>query len=147
MKISLWKLVPVLAMLALPAVVVTQAGAQPNAPFAGGGKPMSSEEALKEAPKLDKSLVPLDKAFADAQAKLKKSPKDAKVKKTYVEAAYKYGHTVMTSQGKLPSRVMYRAALALFRKALAVNPEHKPSLDDKKLIEGIYQQMGMPIPK
>jgi hypothetical protein len=144
MKISLWKLVPVLLVLAMPVVVAAQ---PPNAPFAGGGKPMTSEEALKEVPKLDKSLVPLEKAFNDSQAKLKKSPKDAKVKKAYVDAAYKYGHTVMTSQGKLPSRVMYRAALALYRKALAVDPKHQPSLNDKKMIEDIYKGMGMPIPK
>ena len=27
------------------------------------------------------------------------------------------------------------------------DPKHQPSLDDKKMIEDIYQGMGMPIPK
>lgn len=147
MKTSFWKLASVLVALALPLGVIAQQGGGAVAPFAGGGKPMTSEEALKEVPKLDKSLAPLEKSFKAAEARLKKSPKDAKVKKAYVDAAYKYGHTVMTGQGKLPSRVMYRAALALYRKALKVDPKHKPSLEDKKLIEDIYKQMGMPVPR
>ena len=108
---------------------------------------MTSEEALKQAPKDDPSLQPLDKAFSEAGAKLKKSPKDAKLKKAYVDTGYNYGHTVMMDRGKLRPTVQYRAALAIYRKVLVVDPKHKKTLEDKKLIEDIYKQMGLPIPK
>ncbi|HLK57797.1 MAG TPA: hypothetical protein VKU00_14620 [Chthonomonadaceae bacterium] len=147
MKVSPLRFVAVSLLLALPLCVQAQ-----NKPASPPTKPpasnaMTCDEALKQAPKDDTSLAPLDKTFKDSEAQLKKSPKDEKVKKTYVEAAYKYGHTVMLDQGKLRPAVQYRAALALYRKALAVDPKHKPSLDDKKTIEDIYTSMHMSIPK
>jgi hypothetical protein len=50
-------------------------------------------------------------------------------------------------QGKLTPPVQYRAALALFRRVLAVDPKHQGSLAEKKTIDDIY--IGMPggIPK
>lgn len=137
---GLWKAVAVTMLLAISFGAVAQ-----NAPFAGGKK-MTTEEALKAAPGADPSLVPFEKAFKAADAKLKKTPKDAKAKKAYVDAAFKYGHAAM-ERGQASPKVMYRASLALYRKALAVDPKHKPSMDEKKLIEGIYAQMGMEIPK
>lgn len=139
-----------LALIALLVALASGTVAQPQgmgaAPFAGG-KRMTTEEALKEVTRLDKSFVPMEKAFQAEEAKLKKSPKDPKVRKSYVEAAYRYGHAVMMARGgKLPPSVMYRAALALYRKALAVDPKHQPSLNDKKMIEDIYRSMGMPVP-
>ncbi len=135
----------VLAMLALAVPFGVQAQ---NAPFAGGAgmKKMTTEEALKAAPSTDPTLVPFDKEFKAAAAKLKKSPKDAKVKKAYVDAAFKYGHAAM-ERGQTSPRIMYRASLALYRKALAVDPKHKPSLDEKKLIEDIYATMPGGVPK
>lgn len=158
MRLSLQRILATTVMMALPLGALAQPA--PNqrpmtgmqrpgggkAPYAGAAK-MSTEQALLQAPKMDPGLAPLDKEFKAAQANLKKHPKDAKAKKAYVETAYKYGHTTMMDQGKLPPPIQYRAALALYRKALAVDPKHKPSLDDKNLIERIYAQMGMPIPK
>jgi tetratricopeptide (TPR) repeat protein len=138
---ALWNAFVVTLALAMPLGI---AGAQ-NAPFAGGKK-MTTAEALKAAPGADPTLVPFDKAFKAAEAKLKKSPKDAKVKKAYVDAAFKYGHAAM-ERGQVSPRIMYRASLALYRKALAVDPKHKPSLDEKKLIEDIYAGMPGGIPK
>lgn len=130
--------------LTLPMGVFAQGG-QMNAPFAGASK-MTTEEAVKQAPKMSKALAPLEKAMNDAQAKWKKTPKDAKLKKAYVEATYKYARAAKLD-ADLPPPVKYRAALALYRKALAVDPKHKASLEEKKEIEDIYKQMGRPIPK
>ena len=146
MRISLVTFVALATVMAMPMGVEAQGGKPPIAPFAGAKK-MTTEEALKEAPKLDKTLVPLAKAFSTAAAQLKAKPKDAAVKKAYVEAAYKYGHTMMIGQGKLPPPVQYRASLALYRKALAVDPKHKGCLEDKKMIEDIYQTMPGGVPK
>lgn len=149
MKFSFVKLALAATLMALPLGVIAQPPHGGVAPFAGGGgKKMTTEDALKEVTKLDKSFAPMEKAFQAEAAKLKKSPKDAKVKKSYVDSAYNYGHSVMLARGgKLPPAVMYRASLALYRKALAVDPKHQPSLTDKKMIEDIYQGMGMPVPK
>jgi tetratricopeptide (TPR) repeat protein len=138
-----------IAMLALsalwfaPAIATAQPPSQ--APFAKGPK-LTVEQALQQAVKADPDLAPLEKAFKTAEAALKKKPKDAKAKKAYVDAAYKYGHSAMVAGNKQP-RVLYRAALALYRRALKVDPKHQPSLDDKKVIEDIYSSMPGGIPK
>lgn len=137
-------------LLALPLCVQAQTPLPGHPPMPGqpGAKSMTCEEALKQAPKLDPSLAPLDKAFKDADAQLKKSPKDEKAKKTYVEAAYKYGKTAEDNVSQKLSRpVQYRAALALYRRALAVDPKHKPSLDEKRKIDEIYASMPGGVPK
>lgn len=136
-----------LAVITTPGVVALRAEAQGGAPpFAG--KKITCDEALKQAPIDDKELVPLAKTLAGTEEKLKKSPKDAAVQKAYVDAAFKYGDALMhLPQGKLTPPVQYRAALALFRKALAVNPKHQGSLAEKKSIEDIYSGMPGGIPK
>jgi tetratricopeptide (TPR) repeat protein len=146
MKKNVWQGVLVAMAFVLPLGALAQ-GKPPimQPPFAKGPK-LTTEQALKEAPKTDPSLKDLDKAFKDAEGKLKKKPKDAKLKKAYVEACYKYGHQAMLNGNKSP-KVLYRAALALFRRGLKVDPKHQPSLDDKKTIEDIYQSMPGGVPK
>jgi tetratricopeptide (TPR) repeat protein len=146
MKTRMFGLAAVALALILPLGVQAQGG-MPGAPYASGKK-MTTDDALKQAPKDDPSLAPLEKAFTATASALKKSPKDAKAKKAYVEAAYKYGKTCEdNANNKLSRPVQYRAALALYRKALAVDPHHKPSLDEKKKIDDIYQHMPGGIPK
>jgi hypothetical protein len=108
---------------------------------------MTTAEALKQAPKTDPALAPLDKTYQTAAAGLKKSPKSAKAKKTYVDAALAYAQACMADRAKLPPPVQYRSALALYRGVLVVDPHNAESLSQKKTIEGVYKQMGMPIPK
>ncbi len=137
------------AVLCFPALpVCTMAQTKPGAPPFANKKPLTCEAALKQAPKDDPELIPLAKSLADSDAKLKKSPKNPAVKKAYVDSAYKYGDTLMhLAQGKLTPPVQYRAALALFRKALAVDPKHQGSLAEKKAIDDIYAGMPGGIPK
>ena len=150
MKNTLTGLVSAGVLLTFAFSTMAQGGPPPSKggapPFAGAAN-MTCEEALKETPKDDPTLAPLDKAYKDAGAKLKKSPKDAKVKKAFVEAVYKYEDKVLKGDVKLKPPVKYRAALALDRKGLAVDPKFKPLLDDKKLVEDTYGSMGRPIPK
>lgn len=117
-----------------------------TAPFAGKAPKMTVEQALQQAVKADPALEPLEKTFKAAEANLKKKPKDAKVKKAYVEACYQYGRQAMASGNKQP-RVLYRAALALYRRALKVDPKHAPSLNDKQVIEDIYKTMPGGVPQ
>jgi tetratricopeptide (TPR) repeat protein len=116
-------------------------------PFAGQ-KPMTCAEALKQAPKDDPELAPVAKALGDYEAKLKKTPKAVPAKKAVVDAAFKYGDMLMhLPQGKLSPRIQYRAALALFRRALELDPKHKGSMEEKQAIEDIYRNMPGGIPK
>ncbi len=115
-------------------------------PMSGGGSDMKAEDALKAAPTLAPDLAPLKAAMDKAETAYKQDPKDDKLKAAYVDATYNYGHAAMEDGQKDP-RVMYRAALALYRRALKVDPKHQPSLADKNMIESIYQQMGRPIPE
>lgn len=146
---TLLRVLTLTTLLALPFAAPAQNKGGPpvqgGAPFAGAAR-MTTEEALKQAPKINKDLVKLEKAMNDAQAKMKKKPKDAALKKAYVEATYKYANTAMTDPN-LPPAVKYRAALALYRRALKVDPKHKQSLAEKKQIEDIYESMGRPIPQ
>ena len=80
------------------------------------------------------------------EAKLSKQPKDAKLKQQVAEANFQVGHAMMINP-ELPPRVKYRGALKLFRRALALNPKHAGAAADRKQIEDIYTQMGMPIPQ
>ena len=110
------------ALLALPAAILAQ---PPNAPFAAQAK-MTCAQALVAAPKEDPGLAPLAKTFDAAAAKLKKSPKDAKAKKAYVESGAKYEQTIVNGAVKLSPPMKYRAGLALCRMVLAVDPKNAP---------------------
>jgi len=147
--ITMNKSIVLFALLVMPAIpACLMAQSKPGGPPFAGKKSMTCEEALVQAPKDDADLVPLAKNLGDAGSKLKKSPKNAAVQKAYVESAFKYGDTLMhLPQGKLTPPVQYRAALALFRKALAVDPKHKGSLAEKKAIDDIYSGMPGGIPK
>ncbi len=81
------------------------------------------------------------------EAKLGKSPNDAKLKAQVAEANYQVGHYIEYDKPGLAPREKYRPALKLYRRALALNPGHAQAKKEKDQIEGIYKQMGMPIPQ
>jgi tetratricopeptide (TPR) repeat protein len=76
----------------------------------------------------------------------KANPKDAEVAKALAETHLKYGDSFMYNE-QLPPRQKYRPALKQYREVLAIDPAHKDAGAKVKLIEGIYKQMGMPIPQ
>ena len=79
------------------------------------------------------------------EAKLAKSPKDAKLKTEVAEANYQVGHTMMMNPALRPM-IKYPGALKKFNRTLALNPKHAKAAADKKMIEDIYRSMGRPIP-
>jgi hypothetical protein len=132
------------ALLAVPMGVMAQ---PPNAPFAGQAK-MTCGQALKEVPKDDTELAPLAKSFDADAARLKKSPKDAKVKKAYVDSAVKYEQKIYVGANKLSPTVKYRSTLALCRVVLAVDPKNPTCKKDMGQIVDIYtNSMHVPIPQ
>jgi hypothetical protein len=88
-----------------------------------------------------------EKKLADLEAKLAKAPEDAKLKKEVAAAAYDAGHYIEYDKPGLMPRQKYRPALKLYNRALELDPKHEKAAFEKKQIEDIYQQMGMPIPK
>lgn len=87
----------------------------------------------------------LARKVEELQAAYQKNPKDAATKQQLVEAAFRYGHTVMYDP-QLPPR-KYRTALKQFRLVLQLDPAHKQAAKEKQTIEAIYRQMGRPIPE
>lgn len=126
-----------LAAMALAAAVAVPAGAQgPRAGMppmmAGGGKPSPKTVALQKK--------------ADRLMALYQKKPNPRLRRQAAEAEYEYGHARMFDQALSP-REKYRPALFAFREALKLNPNLKPAQAEKKQIEGVYKQMGMPIPQ
>src|SRR5207245_10489016 len=80
------------------------------------------------------------------EAKLAKTPKDAKLKTEAAEANYQVGHAMMVNNS-LPPRVKYPGAHKHFNRALALNPKHARAAEEKKLMEDNDRQMGRPTQK
>lgn len=133
---------------AVLSVLAMGAQAQPpgGAPFAGMAK-MTCAEALAKISRDNSDIGKLAKSFDADAAKLKKSPKDAKVKKAYVESGVNLEQKIYNGAGKLSSPIRYRASLALCRMVLTVDPKNtvcKMNMD--KIVE-IYKGMHMEVPK
>ena len=85
------------------------------------------------------------KSYDTAKAAYTKNPKDAAVTQAYVDATVKYATGTMMADSLEP-HVKYPGALKLYREALKVDPNNGEAKNNKDLIEGIYKQMGRPIP-
>jgi tetratricopeptide (TPR) repeat protein len=93
-----------------------------------------------------KKLIGLEKAYKAAKAAYFKSPKNAALKKRYVNATVVFGHESMVSTA-LPPRTKYKQALRLYREALKLDPKNPVAKPESELIINIYKQMGRPIPQ
>jgi len=102
-------------------------------------KPAPAPAAKAAAPKYDEAKL------KTLEAKLAKNPKDAKLKNETAEANFQVGFAIMNNDN-LPPRMKYPGALKLYRRALVLNPKHVEAAKNKALIEGIYKDMGRPIP-
>jgi tetratricopeptide (TPR) repeat protein len=71
----------------------------------------------------------------------------AKGEKVAVIAAYLNFGNYMMFESQVPPRQKYRPALRAYNKTLELQPDNPEALKNKKTIEDIYTQMGLPIPK
>lgn len=129
---------PLALAAGLTCMLALAAGSVHAAPPAKAAKPAAA--AAKPAAKYDEAKLEA------LEAKLAKNPKDAKLKMETAEANYQVGYATMTNPD-LPPRMKYGTALKKYRRALALNPKHAEAAKNKDLIEGIYRQMGRPIPQ
>jgi hypothetical protein len=118
------------------------AGAFAQTPPTGQKGPMQSKGAPGQVN--DAKLKQLETAYTTAKASYAKKPKDAKVKKSFVDAAFAVGMGRMYSN--LPPRQKYSGALDAFREVLKAEPKHKGAKDNYDLIAKIYRDMGRPVP-
>ena len=89
-----------------------------------------------------KTLQSEYKAAKDAYAK---KPKDAAVKRKYVNSTFALGMGTMYGEGLNPHQ-KYAGALDYFREVLKVEPKHKLAKENYDMIAKIYKQMGRPVP-
>ena len=126
----------VVTAICLSGIVVAAPIYAQNAPFAGGAKGADKD------PAVDKLVAAANKM--DAQLKAK--PKDTKLKEKTAEAYYQAGFACEYSKVLSP-KPKYRGALKQYRRCLELNPKHAKAAAEKKQIEDIYKQMGMPVPQ
>lgn len=93
----------------------------------------------------DEKAAELVKVADDAIEKYSLDKSDIN-KKEVVATCVSAGNYLMF-EANLPAREKYRPALKYYRKALELDPTNKDAMTNKKQIEDIYEQMGMPIPQ
>ena len=125
--------------------IVATTGAFAQKPRQGGkpGPYAAGANANVKDPKVEK----LKAEAAKLDAQLKKKPKDGKLRERTAEAYYQAGYACEYSKAALMPRPRYYGALVLYRKCLALNPNHTKAAFEKKQIEGIYRGMPGGIPK
>ncbi len=87
-----------------------------------------------------------EEAIAILEPLHKANAKDAEVNAALADAHLKYGDSFMYNES-LPPRQKYRPALKQYREVLVYDPNNDKAKKNIQLIEGIYKQMGMPIPQ
>jgi tetratricopeptide (TPR) repeat protein len=85
-------------------------------------------------------------AIADLGVAYKKNPTSSEYKKALAGAYFAQGQATMNDQALPPMR-KYPSALASFRKAVELDPQHAEAKANIKMIEDIYTSMGRPIPQ
>lgn len=106
---------------------------------------------LAADPAVDKAKKSLaDKKYDDAigtlEAALKAKPKSTEVQKALADAYLAKGDSFMYNES-LPPFQKYPNALRTYRKVLTYDKENKKAKENIATIEGIYKQMGRPIPQ
>lgn len=106
--------------------------------FAQGGKQLSPTEEKA-------NIAKLLKRNAAAKASYVKKPKDAALKKAYVDSNVALGlqYTYATTVDR---KEKYKIALKYFRTALKLDPKNKDARKTHDQIVNIYKSMGRPVP-
>jgi tetratricopeptide (TPR) repeat protein len=87
-----------------------------------------------------------DEAIATLEPALKAKPKSIPVQKALSEA-YTGKADVAINNAALPPRQKYPEALRAYRKAVEYDKDNKKAKEGIDMIEGIYKQMGRPVPQ
>jgi tetratricopeptide (TPR) repeat protein len=91
------------------------------------------------------NIAKLLKNHATVKVAFKKNPKDAKLKKKYVDSNVALGMQY-TYAGTVDRKQKYRIAMGYFNEALKYDPKNKDATETRNLIVSIYKSMGRPVP-
>jgi hypothetical protein len=91
------------------------------------------------AKQYDAAITQLDTAY-------KANPKSAELKAALVDALMAKADNAMTDPA-MPPREKYPTALRTYRQVLTVDKDNQKAKENVAMIEGIYKQMGRPIPQ
>ncbi len=86
-----------------------------------------------------------DEAIAELEGSYKAKPKP-EVKTALAQANLAKADAFMNDDSA-PPRVRYTTALRAYRETLKYDPQNKKAQENITTIEGIYKQMGRPIPQ
>lgn len=92
------------------------------------------------------TLARLEKAQSMTSRAYLAMPGDKKIRGAHVAATNALALQWM-SMDSIPAREKYRNALKLYREVLKVDPSNAEAQKWIQTIEGIYRQLGRPIPK
>lgn len=106
---------------------------------------LSAADSVAAAKKLIASKK-YEEAVQELKIAQKATPKSAEVQKLLIEAGMGAGDALMTNPNLPPMR-KYPAALRHYREVVKLDPKNKRAMDNIALIEGIYKQMGRPVPQ
>ena len=112
---------------------------------AGCGEKKADPAKIDEAAKLIANKD-FEKGIALIDDLGKASPSDEVVKKEQVDAHMKYANFLMY-ESLLPPKEKYPSALRQYRFVATIDPTNSEAKENINLIEGIYSQMGRPIPE
>lgn len=87
-----------------------------------------------------------DAAISSLEAAYKSQPKSAEVKATLVDALLAKADATM-SDDVMPPRAKYPTALRTYRQVLVYDKDNRKAQSNISTIEGIYKQMGRPVPQ
>src|SRR5215208_2971983 len=103
-------------------------------------------DAAVDAAKKQIAAKKYTEAIATLEPALKAKPKSVEVTKALSEA-YTGKADVTMNNAALPPRQKYPEALRGFRKAVELDKDNKKAKEGAEMIEGIYKQMGRPVPQ
>ena len=86
-----------------------------------------------------------EKGIAQLDALGKEAPADTSVTHARADSYMKYA-TFLMYESPLPPKQKYSTALKMYRAAVKLDPANDVAKKNIAIIEGIYQQMGRPIP-
>lgn len=104
-------------------------------------KVVTDAKAKVKAGETDAAITSLEGALKGANAK-----DAASIRTALAEAHFAAGDTAMNNE-KMPPFRKYPAALRSFRKVLEYDKNHAKAKSNITMIEGIYKQMGRPVPQ
>jgi len=112
---------------------------------AGCGEKKADPAKIDEAAKLIANKD-FEKGIAMIDDLGNSSPSDEMVKKARIDAHLKYASYFMY-ESTLPPKEKYPSALRQYRLVATIDPANEEAKQNINLIEGIYNQMGRPIPQ